>query len=224
MDRWVTCFTWEFLAPPISRRTMSSCLKLPCGIDSSSLPGAAASSSSSTSSSSSCSGRPQSSLRLQPEVQRVTVAILGARGVGKTALVRQFVRCEFLEDHERNKPTQTYFTSIIVNERIYEVDLATDTCSGNVSQRTCMTLCSSVSYHTCIHSSVPEHTCVYTAMFQLTPVCIAMSQYTCMYSNVWYNNTNISSYLRDIDSVKNNLLKRSCKMHNALSVRCNSLS
>src|SRR6218665_1845235 len=107
--------------PSIHRTSMSSCLKLPCGVGSSSVPVTSASSSSS-SSSSSCSCRPQSSLRLHPEVQRVPVAILGARGVGKTALVRQFVRCEFREDQESSKLTEIYFTSIVVNERIYEVN------------------------------------------------------------------------------------------------------
>lgn len=57
------------------------------------------------------------------EEQRVKIAVLGAPGVGKTSIIRQFVCNTFREDYVPTDRKQSYYPSIIINEHLYEVKI-----------------------------------------------------------------------------------------------------
>ncbi|XP_073410195.1 ras-like protein family member 10A [Dendrobates tinctorius] len=54
-------------------------------------------------------------------VQTVQVAVLGAPGVGKTSIIRQFVAQEFQEEYTPTESRQLYRASAVLSERMYEL-------------------------------------------------------------------------------------------------------
>ncbi|XP_075686073.1 ras-like protein family member 10A [Rhinoderma darwinii] len=54
-------------------------------------------------------------------VQIVQVAVLGAPGVGKTSIIRQFVAQEFLEEYTPTESRQLYRATAVLSERMYEL-------------------------------------------------------------------------------------------------------
>ncbi|KAG8596683.1 hypothetical protein GDO81_002007 [Engystomops pustulosus] len=54
-------------------------------------------------------------------VQTVQVAVLGAPGVGKTSIIRQFVAQEFQEEYTPTESRQLYRASAVLSERLYEL-------------------------------------------------------------------------------------------------------
>lgn len=54
-------------------------------------------------------------------VQTVQVAVLGATGVGKTSIIRQFVAQEFREEYTPTESRQLYRASAVLSERMYEL-------------------------------------------------------------------------------------------------------
>ncbi|ELT87273.1 hypothetical protein CAPTEDRAFT_93308 [Capitella teleta] len=60
---------------------------------------------------------------LGTELQRVKIAVLGAQGVGKTSIVRQFVLNHFQEEYVPTTNRSCYHPSIIINDHLYEVNI-----------------------------------------------------------------------------------------------------
>ncbi|KAM3938131.1 ras-like protein family member 10A [Leptodactylus fuscus] len=56
-------------------------------------------------------------------VQTVQVAVLGAPGVGKTAIIRQFVAQEFRDEYTPTESRQLYRASAVLSERMYELQI-----------------------------------------------------------------------------------------------------
>ncbi|XP_069820228.1 ras-like protein family member 10A [Dendropsophus ebraccatus] len=54
-------------------------------------------------------------------VQTMQVAVLGAPGVGKTSIIRQFVAQEFREEYTPTESRQLYRASAVLSERMYEL-------------------------------------------------------------------------------------------------------
>ncbi|XP_044144488.1 ras-like protein family member 10A [Bufo gargarizans] len=54
-------------------------------------------------------------------VQTVQVAVLGAPGVGKTSIIRQFVAQEFQEEYTPTESRHLYRASAVLSERMYEL-------------------------------------------------------------------------------------------------------
>ena len=57
------------------------------------------------------------------EAQRVKIAVLGAPGVGKTSIIRQFVCSTFTDDYRPTECKQSYYPSVIINDHLYEVKI-----------------------------------------------------------------------------------------------------
>jgi len=55
------------------------------------------------------------------EFRRETIAILGARGAGKTSITSQFTRNEFRDAYKVKQTPAVNHVTVIVEERIYEV-------------------------------------------------------------------------------------------------------
>ncbi|CAB4063798.1 RASL10B [Lepeophtheirus salmonis] len=51
------------------------------------------------------------------------MVVLGAQGVGKTSIVRRFVRNEYSLSYERSTSKSEYFPSLILNERLFELKI-----------------------------------------------------------------------------------------------------
>ncbi|KAK3084665.1 hypothetical protein FSP39_017145 [Pinctada imbricata] len=64
-----------------------------------------------------------SHLTIDSENQKIKLAILGAPGVGKTAIVKQFVYNEFTEDYESTEKKQIFLPSVIINDHLYELKI-----------------------------------------------------------------------------------------------------
>ncbi|KAH9525700.1 hypothetical protein Btru_002095 [Bulinus truncatus] len=62
-----------------------------------------------------------SHLTLDSEYQTVRLAVLGAPGVGKSSIVRQFVMQQFLEEYIPTEQRQVFCPAVIINEHLYEV-------------------------------------------------------------------------------------------------------
>ncbi|KAK0047496.1 ras-like protein family member 10B [Biomphalaria pfeifferi] len=62
-----------------------------------------------------------SHLTLDSEYQTVRLAVLGAPGVGKSSIVRQFVMQQFLEEYVPTEQRQVFCPAVIINEHLYEV-------------------------------------------------------------------------------------------------------
>ncbi|XP_069959005.1 ras-like protein family member 10B [Cherax quadricarinatus] len=56
--------------------------------------------------------------------QLVKVVVLGARCVGKTALIKQFVHNEFPECHIATQTRTNHWPSVLVNDRLYQLCIA----------------------------------------------------------------------------------------------------
>ena len=65
----------------------------------------------------------QPHLTMDSELQRVKIAVLGAQGVGKTSLVKQFVCNKFQDEYVPTRDKTCYFPSIIINDHLYEVKI-----------------------------------------------------------------------------------------------------
>lgn len=64
-----------------------------------------------------------SHLTINSDQQMVKLAVLGAPGVGKSSIIRQFVGNDFLEDYEPTDRKQLYFPSVIINDHLYELKI-----------------------------------------------------------------------------------------------------
>ncbi|XP_076435015.1 ras-like protein family member 10B [Babylonia areolata] len=62
-----------------------------------------------------------SHLTIDSEYQCVRLAVLGAPGVGKSAIVRQFVMQQFPEEYVPTEQRQVFCPAVIINEHLYEV-------------------------------------------------------------------------------------------------------
>ncbi|RUS72050.1 hypothetical protein EGW08_020187 [Elysia chlorotica] len=62
-----------------------------------------------------------SHLTLDSEYQTVRLAVLGAPGVGKSSIVRQFVLQQFPEEYVPTEQRQIFCPAVIINEHLYEV-------------------------------------------------------------------------------------------------------
>ncbi|XP_059139996.1 uncharacterized protein LOC131928096 [Physella acuta] len=62
-----------------------------------------------------------SHLTLDSDYQTVRLAILGAPGVGKSSIVRQFVLQQFMEEYVPTEQRQVFCPAVIINEHLYEV-------------------------------------------------------------------------------------------------------
>lgn len=65
----------------------------------------------------------QTRLTIESELQRVRIVVLGAQGVGKTSIVKQFVCNHFTEDYVPTRKRRCYYQSVIINEHLYEVKI-----------------------------------------------------------------------------------------------------
>ncbi|KAK2159713.1 hypothetical protein NP493_1694g00059 [Ridgeia piscesae] len=57
------------------------------------------------------------------EVEQLRIAVLGAPGVGKTAVIEQLVSHEFTDDYRPTTRCRCYRPSFIINEQVYEVTI-----------------------------------------------------------------------------------------------------
>ncbi|XP_053375074.1 ras-like protein family member 10B [Mercenaria mercenaria] len=64
-----------------------------------------------------------SHLTIDSDQQRVKLAVLGAPGVGKTSIVRQFVSNMFEEEYTPTDNKQIFYPSVIINEHLYELKI-----------------------------------------------------------------------------------------------------
>ena len=64
-----------------------------------------------------------SHLTIDSEQQKIKLAILGAPGVGKTSIIRQFISNIFEEGYEPTSKRQVYFPSVIINDHLYELKI-----------------------------------------------------------------------------------------------------
>ncbi|XP_014665131.1 PREDICTED: ras-like protein family member 10B [Priapulus caudatus] len=51
----------------------------------------------------------------------VKIVVLGAPGVGKSSIIRQFVYHDFTEGHAPTRHKHTYFPSVVINEHLYQI-------------------------------------------------------------------------------------------------------
>lgn len=51
----------------------------------------------------------------------VKIVVLGAPGVGKSSIIRQFVYHDFPEEHTPTKRKYTHFPSVVINEHVYQI-------------------------------------------------------------------------------------------------------
>ncbi|XP_011498541.1 PREDICTED: ras-like protein family member 10B [Ceratosolen solmsi marchali] len=56
-------------------------------------------------------------------LERVKVVFLGAPGVGKSSIIRQFVWSEFSEEYKPTERRETYYPSVVLAERLYELKI-----------------------------------------------------------------------------------------------------
>ncbi|XP_039612694.1 ras-like protein family member 10B isoform X2 [Polypterus senegalus] len=56
-------------------------------------------------------------------VMTIKIAILGARGVGKTAIVRQFLYNEFSETYVPTKKRRVYLPAAVLNEHVHNLQI-----------------------------------------------------------------------------------------------------
>ena len=55
--------------------------------------------------------------------QKMKLAILGAPGVGKTSIIKQFMNNEFTEDYEPTEKKETFLPSVIINDHLYDLKI-----------------------------------------------------------------------------------------------------
>ncbi|XP_077255972.1 ras-like protein family member 10A isoform X2 [Temnothorax americanus] len=56
-------------------------------------------------------------------LDRVKVIFLGAPGVGKTSIIRQFVWSEFSEEYRPTEKRETFYPSVVLADRLYELKI-----------------------------------------------------------------------------------------------------
>ncbi|KYN01700.1 Ras-like protein family member 10B, partial [Cyphomyrmex costatus] len=56
-------------------------------------------------------------------LDRVKVIFLGAPGVGKTSIIRQFVWSEFSEEYKPTERRETFYPSVVLADRLYELKI-----------------------------------------------------------------------------------------------------
>ncbi|XP_045606381.1 ras-like protein family member 10B [Procambarus clarkii] len=59
-----------------------------------------------------------------PPSQLIKVVVLGATGVGKTAIIKQFVHNEFPASHQPTRGRANHWPSVLVNDRVYQLCIA----------------------------------------------------------------------------------------------------
>ncbi|XP_033748506.1 ras-like protein family member 10B [Pecten maximus] len=64
-----------------------------------------------------------SHLNIDSDQQKIKLAVLGAPGVGKTSIVKQFVCNHFEEDYEPTDRKHVYLPSVIINDHLYELKI-----------------------------------------------------------------------------------------------------
>ena len=57
------------------------------------------------------------------ELEKVKIVVLGGAGVGKTAIIEQFVINQFREEYVPTVTKQCFHPCVIINERLYEVSI-----------------------------------------------------------------------------------------------------
>ncbi|XP_046417879.1 ras-like protein family member 10B [Neodiprion pinetum] len=57
-------------------------------------------------------------------LDRVKVVFLGAPGVGKSSIVRQFVWSEFSEEYKPTERRETFYPSVVLADRLYELKIS----------------------------------------------------------------------------------------------------
>lgn len=62
-------------------------------------------------------------ITIESENRKIKLAVLGAPGVGKSSIVRQFVCNHFTEDYEPTDEKEVYFPSVIINDHLYELKI-----------------------------------------------------------------------------------------------------
>ncbi|XP_050575968.1 ras-like protein family member 10B isoform X2 [Bombus affinis] len=56
-------------------------------------------------------------------LDRVKVVFLGAPGVGKSSIIRQFVWSEFCEEYKPTERRETFYPSVVLADRLYELKI-----------------------------------------------------------------------------------------------------
>ncbi|XP_020289344.1 ras-like protein family member 10B isoform X2 [Pseudomyrmex gracilis] len=56
-------------------------------------------------------------------LDRVKIIFLGAPGVGKTSIIRQFVWSEFSEEYRPTERRETFYPSVVLADRLYELKI-----------------------------------------------------------------------------------------------------
>ncbi|ESO84644.1 hypothetical protein LOTGIDRAFT_151005 [Lottia gigantea] len=64
-----------------------------------------------------------SHLTIDAEFQTVKLAVLGAPGVGKTSIIRQFVCSQYSDEYLSTDKKQVFCPSVIINEHLYELKI-----------------------------------------------------------------------------------------------------
>ena len=57
------------------------------------------------------------------DMQKIRIAVLGSPGVGKTAIIQQFVCNEFTDEYVPTEKKQIYYPSVIINDHLFEVKI-----------------------------------------------------------------------------------------------------
>ncbi|OWA50267.1 putative Ras-like protein family member 10A [Hypsibius exemplaris] len=58
---------------------------------------------------------------LESVSRQMTVVVLGSPSCGKTQIIRQFTECSYSEIYHPTKHRKTYYTSVGLNERVYQL-------------------------------------------------------------------------------------------------------
>ncbi|XP_025092299.1 ras-like protein family member 10B isoform X2 [Pomacea canaliculata] len=66
-------------------------------------------------------GVPSCHMTIDSDYQNVRLAVLGAPGVGKSAIVKQFVMQQFPEEYVPTEQRQVFCPAVIINDHLYEV-------------------------------------------------------------------------------------------------------
>ncbi|CAH0773326.1 unnamed protein product [Bemisia tabaci] len=68
---------------------------------------------------------PGSEMERSPDsMELVKVILLGAPNVGKTSIIQQFVWNDFCDDYTATDCKHTYYPSVIINDRLYELKIS----------------------------------------------------------------------------------------------------
>lgn len=67
--------------------------------------------------------RRMTSSHTDPDNQKIKLALLGAPGVGKSSIAKQFVHNYFTEEYEPTDQRELYYPSIIINDHLYDLKI-----------------------------------------------------------------------------------------------------